>query len=64
MIPVTFILGEDSKNVRVQSDPGKPGKHGKSAYFEKTQGKPGKLREKKLKIGMTQGKLREFFWLA
>ena len=28
---------------RVQSDPGKPGK---SAYFEKTQGKPGKLRGK------------------
>ena len=30
-------------NDRVQSDPGKPGK---SAYFEKTQGKPGKLRGK------------------
>ena len=43
---------------RVQSDPGKPGK---MAIFRKTQGKPGKLREKKMKSSWAQEKLREFF---
>ena len=39
MISASLALG------RVRTAQGKPGKPGKSYFFEKNQGKPGKLRE-------------------
>ena len=45
MINLTRIIAQGGRVRTAQGKPGKPGKPGKRDFFEKNQGKPGKLRE-------------------